>query len=284
MADEKLRPTPPWYAQLVTACTFLLLYIPLIALIFYSFLSIAPDGTRSFTLNWFYEAVADKTLQDALLMSLWVGVWSTLGATILGTTAALALERTDFPGRRVFDALTLVPLVIPEIVMGLSLLIWFVMLRLTLGSFSIILAHITFSFSYVIITVRTRLQDFDYSLEEAARDLGATGWQTFWRVTLPLIWPGILSGALMAFTLSFDDFLITFFTAGVGSDTLPVKLYSMIKFGISPKINALSTLILLATTLLVLYIFKPKKNLSNRRAKNFETCPHAAPDVIKALG
>jgi spermidine/putrescine transport system permease protein len=225
--------------------------------------------------------MSDKTLQDALGMSLWVGLWSTLGATLLGTTAALALERTEFKGRKIFDAVTLIPLVIPEIVMGLSLLVWFVLLRLSLGSFSIILAHITFSFSYVIITVRTRLQDFDHSLEEAARDLGATPWKTFWRVTFPLIWPGVLSGALMAFTLSFDDFLITFFTAGVGSDTLPVKLYSMIKFGISPKINALSTLILLATTFLVLFIFRPKKSLKSA-AKGMES--DAAPDMIKALG
>jgi spermidine/putrescine transport system permease protein len=121
-----------------------------------------------------------------------------------------------------------------------------------LGAFSIVLAHITFSVSYVIITVQARLQDFDRTLEEAALDLGATPWKTFWYVTFPLIWPGILSGALLAFTLSFDDFLITFFTAGVGSDTLPLKVYSMIKFGVTPEINALSTTMLLITFILVL--------------------------------
>jgi spermidine/putrescine transport system permease protein len=145
-------------------------------------------------------------------------------------------------------------------VLGLSLLIWFVLLRITLGSFSIILAHITFSVSYVIITVKARLDGFDYSLEEAAQDLGASPWQTFWRVTFPLIWPGVLSGALMAFTLSFDDFLITFFTAGVGSDTLPLKIYAMIKFGVSPEINALSTLMLGATLVMILAFFRPSKN------------------------
>ena len=146
----------------------------------------------------------------------------------------------------------------PEIVLGLALLVWFVLLRVTLGVFSIILAHITFSMSYVIITVKARLHGFDESLEEAAWDLGATGWQTFWRVTLPLIWPGILSGALMAFTLSFDDFLITFFTAGVGSDTLPLKIYSMVKFGISPEINALSTIMLGVTLMMVVLFFRPR--------------------------
>ena len=148
----------------------------------------------------------------------------------------------------------------PEIVLGLSLLIWFVLLRFTLGTFSIILAHTTFSISYVIITVKARLHGFDQSLEEAAKDLGATPWKTFWKVTFPLIWPGILSGALIAFTLSFDDFLITYFTAGVGSDTLPLKVYAMIKFGVTPEINALSTIMLAATLFLVVVFFKPAKS------------------------
>jgi spermidine/putrescine transport system permease protein len=196
---------------------------------------------------------------ESFKVSLWVGFWATLVSTVLGTSAALAVERYRFPGRKAFDAITHVPLIMPEIVLGLSMLIWFVLLRITLGSFSIILAHITFSVSYVIITVKARLDGFDYSLEEAARDLGASPWQTFRRVTFPLIWPGVLSGALMAFTLSFDDFLITFFTAGVGSDTLPLKIYAMIKFGVSPEINALSTLMLGTTLLLVVMFFKPGK-------------------------
>ncbi|MDB5038179.1 MAG: Spermidine/putrescine transporter permease PotC [Bacteriovoracaceae bacterium] len=257
---HRSKPSAKWFVKLITTFTFLLLYIPLVCLVAYSFVGTDPvSGASFFTWNWYSEALKDEGLRSGLWISLWVGLWSTLGATILGTTAAIALERASFPGKKLFDAFTLVPLIVPEIVMGLSLLIWFVALGLTLGAFSIILAHITFSFSYVIITVRTRLKDFDPSLEEAARDLGATPAQTFWKVTFPLIWPGILSGALMAFTLSFDDFLITFFTAGVGSDTLPIKLYSMIKYGISPKVNALSTLILLATILMVLFIFNPKK-------------------------
>ncbi len=155
----------------------------------------------------------------------------------------LALRRRSrskgivFRGANYLMLLIHLPLIMPEIVLGLSLLIWFVLLGITLGTFSIILAHITFSVSYVIITVKARLDGFDYSLEEAAMDLGATRRQTFWKVTFPLIWPGVLSGALMAFTLSFDDFLITFFTAGAGSDTLPLKIYAMIKFGVSPEIT-----------------------------------------------
>ncbi len=252
-----------FFVKAITAATFLLLYIPLVCLVAYSFIATDPvTGESRFTLQWFSEALSDESLKSGLWVSLWVGLWTTVGSTILGTTAAIALERAQFKGKKIFDALTLVPLIVPEIVLGLSLLIWFVFLGLTLGSLSIILAHITFSFSYVIITVRTRLKGFDRSLEEAARDLGANAWKTFWRITLPLIWPGVLSGAVMAFTLSFDDFLITFFTSGVGNDTLPIKLYSMIKFGISPKVNALSTLILVATIFLVIFIFNPKRKRS----------------------
>jgi spermidine/putrescine transport system permease protein len=257
--EDRSRPHSKWFVKVITAGTFLLLYIPLVCLVAYSFVGSDPSsGEKFFTFQWYLEAFQDEGLRSGLWMSLWVGLWTTIGATILGTSAAIALERSTFPGKRIFDAMTLIPLIVPEIVMGLSLLIWFVFLGLTLGAFSVILAHITFSFSYVLITVRTRLKDFDPSLEEAAKDLGASPFQTFWRVTFPLIRPGVISGAVMAFTLSFDDFLITFFTAGVGSDTLPIKLYSMIKYGISPKVNALSTLILAATILMVVSIFKPK--------------------------
>lgn len=257
-AEERARPRPPRFTVWVTVATFLLLYIPLLVVVVLSFKNDLPEES-TWTLKWYVQAFTDDALRNSLLMSFWVGIGSTLGASILGTLAALALERNDFKGKRIFDALNLVPLVMPEIVMGLALLIWFVFLKITLGSLSIILAHITFCLSFVIITVRARLQDFDMSLEEAARDLGATPIQTFWKVTFPLIWPGILSGALLAFTLSFDDFLIAYFTAGVGSDTLPVKLYSMIKFGINPTINAMSTIVLVATVGLVFFIMNPKK-------------------------
>ncbi len=254
-----VRPRAPWHAKLVTWFAFLLLYVPLVVLVVYSFLGpVDPaTGTRPWSLHWYGKAFSNSLVLDSLNMSLWVGFWSMLGATVLGTMAALALQRSRFPGRAAFDALVHVPLIMPEIVLGLALLIWFVLLRITLGSFSIILAHVTFSMSYVIITVKARLDGFDRQLEEAARDLGASPTQVFLKVTLPLIWPGILSGALMAFTLSFDDFLITFFTAGVGSDTLPLKIYSMIKFGVTPEINALSTVMLVATFALVLVFFRP---------------------------
>ena len=242
-------------ARPITVAGFLLLYVPLVVLVVGSFRAPVIEG-GGWTLAWYGKVFANGAILDALSISVCVGFWSMLISTLLGTAAALALVRTQFPGRRLLDALTHVPLIMPEIVLGLALLIWFVLLRIALGPFSIILAHVTFSMSYVIITVKARLRGFDRSLEEAARDLGASSWQTFRRVTFPLIRPGVLSGALMAFTLSFDDFLITFFTAGVGSDTLPLKIYSMIKFGVSPEINALSTLMLGTTIVLVMAVFR----------------------------
>jgi spermidine/putrescine transport system permease protein len=264
---DMLRPRAPLLARTITAAGFLLLYVPLALLVVYSFLGpVAGPGTPlGWTLEWYRRILGNRIVLEAFEQSLVVGLWSTMLSTVLGTMAALAIERTRFPGRKIFDAVTHLPLIMPEIVMGLALLIWFVALRITLGTLSIVLAHVTFSVSYVIITVKARLAGFDDSLEEAARDLGASPWQAFWRVTFPLIWPGVLSGALMAFTLSFDDFLITFFTAGVGSDTLPLKIYAMIKFGVSPEINALSTLMLGATLVLVIVFFKPAKSKARGR-------------------
>lgn len=265
--DEKGRPRPPVLFRLITVFGFLLLYVPLAVLVVYSFVdapaasgsAAATAATSRWTLKWYGAVFHNDILIEALVRSLWIGLWASVGSTVIGTLAALALERGRLPGRKVIEGVILLPLITPEIVLGLSLLVWFVILRLTLGTFSIIIAHITFSISYVIVTVRARLHDFDPVLEEAAHDLGANAWQTFWRVTLPLIFPGVLSGALMAFTLSFDDFLVTFFTAGVGSDTLPLKLYAMIKYGVSPEVNALSTLLLIATFVFVFTLFRPWK-------------------------
>ncbi len=258
-ALEKARPRPPLSTVLMTVLAFLILYVPLVALVISSFwVKSVETGETAWTLQWYHSLFANSGIWDVVLRSLWIGFFSTLISTVIGTMASLALERSYFRGKKAFSLLTMIPLVTPEIVLGLSMLIWFVFLRITLGTLSIVLAHITFSVSYVIVTVGARLVDFDLSVEEAAQDLGASRWQTFWRITFPLIWPGILSGALMAFTLSFDDFLITFFTAGVGSDTLPLRLYSMIKFGVSPEINALSTLIIAATLLIVGVFFSQK--------------------------
>lgn len=238
------------FAYGITLTAFALLYFPLVIMFAYSFLD-SSSGSAVPTLKWYQLALSNMQTLAALKISVWVGLWSTLGATVCGTLGALVLQRSRFYGMRLFAGLVYIPLVMPEIVMGLSLLIWFVALRIPLGVGCVILGHITFSVSYVLITVRARLEDFDPALEEAASDLGATIWQTFWKVTLPLIRPAVISGALIAFTLSFDDFLVTFFIGGVGTDTLPVRIYSMIKFGMTPEIHALSCLMIAATAILI---------------------------------
>jgi spermidine/putrescine transport system permease protein len=180
-----------------------------------------------------------------------VGVTATAIATVIGTLTALALTRHRFRGKTVADSAIYAATVMPEIVVGVSLLVFFVAAGLQLGITTIIIAHVAFTISFVTIVVRARLSGMDRSIEEAAQDLGANPIETFLRVTLPLILPGVMAGALLAFTLSLDDFVITFFVAGVGSSTLPLKIYSMIKFGVSPVINALSTVVLVATIVLV---------------------------------
>jgi len=237
---------------------FVLLLVPLVLLVIRSFVVRSPlTGESEWTLHWYFKLWENGALTAALLSSLWIGLWSSLISTVLGTLAALSLARSGgFPGKKLLDSILQIPLVLPEIVMGIALLIWFVFLSVTLGSLSVVLAHVTFSVSYVVLTVRARLEGFDTSLEDAARDLGASSWQVFRRVTFPLILPAMISGALMAFTLSFDDFLITFFVSGVGVDTLPLRVYSMIRFGVSPELNALSTLLLGVTVLLAGLGFK----------------------------
>lgn len=238
MADERQRPAPHALSYAATALAFLLLYAPLVAVVVYSF---DPD------LRWYERLFQNASLGEVLVRSLIVAGVTSIVSSLIGTAAALGLARASFRGKRLLNLLTLVPLVMPELVMGLASVVWFVTLRLTLGLWSVILAHVTFTVSYVVITVRARLADCDPSLEEAARDLGASNWQTMRLVTLPLLFPGILGGAMMAFTLSFDDFLISYFTAGVNSDTLPMKLYGMIRFGVNREMYALSAILIAVT-------------------------------------
>ena len=225
------------------------LYAPILVLVVFSFNSDRRNAAwKGFTLHWYQALWTDETVRRALSNSLQVGLGATLVATVLGTMAALALSRYRFPGRSLVGGLVFLPLVVPEIVMGISILSLYLALHQRLSLVTVMLAHIAFCISYVTITVRARLAGMDPSLEEAAADLGASPWETFRLVTLPQILPAIVSGALLSFTLSFDDFVITFFTAGVGAGTLPLAIHSMLKFGVTPEINALSTL-MLATTL-----------------------------------
>ncbi|MGD2049963.1 MAG: ABC transporter permease [Chloroflexota bacterium] len=238
-----------WYAVGI----FAFLYLPIFILVIYSFNANKVVGVwQGFSLQWYEELFTDRAIASAFKNSIWVATWSTLLSTFLGTMAALVLERYRFRGRMTFDAVLYLPIIIPDIVMALSTLLFFVMVGIALSRYSILIAHIAFNISFVAVIVRARLATMDDNLEEAAADLGANEWTTFRRITLPLLMPGIVAGALLAFTLSLDDFVITFFVSGPGSTTLPVRVYSMIKFGVTPEVNAISTLMLLGSTFLVI--------------------------------
>jgi spermidine/putrescine transport system permease protein len=228
-------------------------YLPIGVLVLNSFnQSRFSTSWQGFTLKWYQRLLERDDLWAALLNSLQIAAIASIGAMILGTCAAFALHRHRSRLQTAHEMLIAMPLVLPEILMGMSLLLLFVSFGVRLGLVTVTIAHITFCVSYVTLVVQSRLQDFDFQIVDAARDLGATRLQAFRRVVLPLIAPGMLAGGLLAFTLSIDDFVVTFFVKGPGADTLPVVIYSMIKKSREfPVINALSTLLLLATFLTV---------------------------------
>ena len=245
-----------WVLGANAALVFGFLYLPVLILIIFSF-----NDTRSvavltgFSTEWYAKLSQNTELLDAARNSLLVGLIATIVSTIIGTLTALGMDRFRFRLRTTFDANLYLPIVIPEIVMGISLLLFFNQalfpflqntfgIHASTGLHTITIAHIAFDIPFVYVIVRARLADFDRSLEEAAADLGADGWQTFNRITLPLLMPGIIGGALMAFTLSLDDYLITVFTKGVQEQTMPLYIYSLVRRGVTPEINALSTVML----------------------------------------
>ena len=252
---------------------YLFFYVPIILLVIFSF-----NDSRStalwngFTLRWYGEMINDEQVILSLWNSLFVAVISTAVSTVLGTLAAMAMERFRFFGKLAMDALLYLPIIIPDIAMAIMLLIFFNLsgigfepwkvelfgLRLAVP-YSVIIGHVAFNISFVAVVVRARLSQMDRTLEEAANDLYADSWMTFRRITLPMMMPGILGGALLAFTLSLDDFVITFFTSGAGFNTLPVRVFGMIKKGVTPKINAVSTLMLVASLLFVIISLVARK-------------------------
>jgi len=247
-----LGKVPDWALFLFAVLIYAFLYAPILVLMLFSFNSSKSTQVwTGFSTKWYGELLRDETVLAAFKISIIVGVSATAIATVIGTLTALALSRYRFRGKTFADSAIYAATVMPEIVVGVSLLVFFVATTINLGIVTIIIAHVAFTISFVTIVVRARLSGMDRSIEEAAQDLGANPVETFLRVTLPLILPGVMAGALLAFTLSFDDFVITFFVAGVGSSTLPLKIYSMIKFGVSPAINALSTIVLVTTMVLI---------------------------------
>jgi spermidine/putrescine transport system permease protein len=236
----------------ITLFTFAFLYVPIAVLIIFSFNSARTGATwQSFTLQWYERVFSNARILEAAANSLIVAVLSTLGAVVIGTLMAMAMERYRFRGKAAWDGLLYLPVIVPEIVMGISLLIFFAAVNLSRGVITLVISHIAFCMPFVYLTMRARLADFDRSVEEAAQDLGANEWITFRRITLPLLMPGIISSALLAFTLSLDDFVISFFVTGVGSQTLPVYIWGQIRKGITPEINAISALMLVLSIILV---------------------------------
>ncbi len=249
MSEKK---SPIWL-RIYSFFAYLYIYIPILILIVFSFntmkLNIRWEG---FTLSWYNVLFRDQDIIQATRNTLIIALISTLVATVVGTLAALAMQRYRFPGYAASETLMYIPIVIPEVVMGISLLVFFVMINLTLGLFTITLAHIAFNIPFVTLVVRARLHGYDNAIDEAAMDLGADEMKTFWRVTLPTILPGVLSGAMLALTLSLDDYVITYFTAGPGSTTLPLRVFSMVRFMVTPEVNALSTLWVLIVFIVLL--------------------------------
>lgn len=255
-----------WGSNLVLFLVFAFLYLPIFVLIVFSFndskLNILFEG---FTLKWYGELFSNRMLLESFKNTFIVAVSSTLISVVVGTISAFGLYKFDFKLKGIINRLLYIPIVLPDIVLGISLLAIYTLMRLSLGMSSLILAHVAFSIPYVIVSVRSTLEGMNPYLEEASSDLGANSIQTFFRVTLPSIVPGILSGGMLAFTLSMDDVVISYFTAGPSANTLPQYIYSMIKSGITPDVNALFSLLLgftfIGVSVYSISLFKRRSNV-----------------------
>jgi spermidine/putrescine transport system permease protein len=277
------------FMAIVPSAGYFFLWAPILLLVLFSFNdSRSVDTWRGFTFRWYENLFSGvmgnearfttNLLLQALGNTMLVSITATLIATVLGTMIALSLARSRIPGKRIVDSILYLPVVIPEITQGVSLAIFFKIIfdfmeantgaRGTPGFGSIIAGHVAFNISYVAIVVRARLANMNPRYEEAANDLGANHWQTFVRVTLPLIMPGIVAGGLLALTLSMDDLVVTFFNAGVGNTTLTMFVYGLIKTSVTPEVNALSTLMLVVSTVIVGVSLTLQSRSSERPHKN----------------
>ena len=245
------------WLKLLFAFTIFVLYMPIVTLVAYSFNSDRRGVVwRGFTLDNYVKAWNNRDLQEALINSLSIAVIATVISTVIGAMVALLLWRFRFPGKSAYEGFMALPIVIPEICMGVALALFFantgmmqgvVTLPWPINLSNIIISHVAFCFPFVAIVVRSRLVGFNRQLEEASKDLGASEWQTFWNILVPFMMPGLVAGALLSFTLSLDDFVITFFTSGPDTVTFPVKVYSLVRRGVSPEINAASTVLIVIT-------------------------------------
>jgi spermidine/putrescine transport system permease protein len=242
-----------WTARVFSAFTYLFLYAPIAVVVLFSFNTSRRNILfEGFTLDWYATMTTNTVLLRSFVNTLIVAGTSTVISTIIGTLTAVGMSRYKFKGKSLIDALLYIPVVIPEIVLGIALLSLFSLINMPLGLGSMIIAHATFGIPFVVFTVRARLSGFDRSVEEAAMDLGANRIKTFFGITVPLILPGIISGAILAFTLSIDDIIISYFTTGASSATFPLKIMEQVRSGVKPDVYALSTIIIFVTFLIVL--------------------------------
>jgi spermidine/putrescine transport system permease protein len=251
------------FSSLVLRLTLLFLFIPLFVIIFYSFNENKGSEFTKFSLIWYKRLFCNSgDLWEAVVNSLIIAFSAGVAATILGTLAAVGVRWHKFKGKEYIQTISFLPMVLPEVIIGVSTVIFFAGIKLPLGMVTIFAAHTTFCLPFVFLMVLARLDEFDYSIVEAAHDLGATEQQALMKVVLPAIMPGVVSGFLMAVTMSLEDFVITFFVSGPGSTTLPLYVYSMIRFGVSPVINALSLIIILATIIIAFTMRKFLKTIA----------------------
>jgi putrescine transport system permease protein len=259
-----------WFNITSVIFGFTFLYLPIVLLVIYSFNeSRLVTVWAGFSTKWYSELFENQGLLDAAWVTLRVALISASVATVLGTLAAVALVRfTRFNGRTLFTGMVYAPLVMPEVITGLSLLLLFVAINFARGFWTVTLAHITFSLCFVAVVVQSRLISFDRSLEEAAQDLGCPPFQAFVKVTLPVILPAVISGWMLAFTLSLDDLVIASFTSGPGATTLPMKIYSQVRLGVTPEINAVCTLLIAAVTIGVIIASLLNKSREVKRQRD----------------
>ncbi|WP_147634860.1 ABC transporter permease [Treponema pectinovorum] len=254
------------FSKTVLFLCFLFLFLPLIVIIFYSFNASKDTTFTGFSFVWYQKLIFDsKPLWQSLLNSFIVAILSSVVATILGSLAALGVSWYKFTGKNYIQTISFLPMVLPEVIMGLSLLIFFSAIKMSLGLLTIFIAHTTFCLPFVYLMVSARVDDFDLSIIEASHDLGANEMQTLTKVIIPAIMPGIISGFMMSVTMSLEDYVITFLVSGPGSTTLPLYVYSMIRFGVSPVINSLSFVLIITICILTFSLRRGLKGFAAAR-------------------
>lgn len=255
---KKLNPLP----MVVLVLTLIFIYLPLVVLMVNSFnASRVSSVWGGFSLQWYEKLFHDRHLLRSVRNTVIVTLTSVVVSTLLGSLAGVSLARYKSRLQKIHSGFVALPLIMPDILIGISLLLFFISFKVRLSLWTIIIGHITFNISYVASTVQARFRNFDFTLVEAAQDLGADKWQVLWRIYLPQLAPAILSGAMLAMTLSLDDFIISFFTAGPGASTLPIQIYSMIRHGSPPVINALSTIFIVFTFIFLLIYQRVSRRL-----------------------